>query len=68
MKRKMHICLVVFFMSAGVLIVYANTSSGFGIFSEWSNFIVNGYIAASALYFSFIFDNLMRNQQKSEQL
>jgi len=68
MKRKMHIFLVVFFMSAGVLIVYANTSAGFGIFSGWSNFIVNGYIAASALYFSFIFDNLMRNQQKAEQL
>ena len=66
MKRKLHIYLVVFLMSAGVVIVYANTYGGFGIFSEWSNFIVNAYIAASAFYFSFTFENLIRNPLKTE--
>jgi hypothetical protein len=66
MKRKLHIYLVVFLMSAGVVIVYANTYGGFGIFSEWRNFIVNAYIAASAFYFSFAFENLIRNPQKTE--
>jgi uncharacterized membrane protein len=49
MKRKLHIYLIVFLMSAGVVIVYANTYGGFGMLSEWSNFIVNAYIAASVL-------------------
>jgi len=66
MKRKLHIYLIVFLMSAGVIIVYANTYGGFGIFSEWSNFIVNAYIAASAFYFSFTFENLRRHPQKTE--
>ena len=66
MKRKLHIYLVVFLMSAGVVIVYANTYGGFGIFMEWSNFIVNAYIAASAFYFSFAFENLRRHPQKTE--
>lgn len=61
MKKKLHIYLVLFLMSAGVVIVYANTYGGFGIFSEWSKFIVNAYIAASAFYFSFSFDSLIRN-------
>ncbi len=63
MKKKLHIYLVLFLMSAGVVIVYANTYGGFGIFSEWSKFIVNAYIAASAFYFSFSFDNLIRKSQ-----
>ncbi len=66
MKRKLHIYLVVFLMSAGVVIVYANTYGGFGIFSEWSKFIVNAYIAVSAFYFSFVFENLRRHPQKTE--
>jgi len=67
MKRKLHIYLVLFLMLAGVVIIYANTTGGYGLFSEWSTFIVNGYIAASALYFSFTFENLRRNPQKSKQ-
>jgi hypothetical protein len=65
MKTKLHIYLVLFFISAGVVIVYANISGEFGIFSEWSNFIVNAYIAASALYFSFTFETLRRNLHKT---
>ena len=53
-------------MLSGVVIVYANTYGGFGIFSEWSRFIVNAYIATSAFYFSFAFENLIRNQQRTE--
>lgn len=67
MKRKLHIYLVLFLMLSGLLIVYANTTGGFGMFSAWSSFIVNGYIAASAFYFSFAFENLRKNPQKSEQ-
>ena len=66
MKRKLHAYLLVFLMLSGVVIVYANTYGGFGIFSEWSRFIVNAYIATSAFYFSFAFENLIRNQQRTE--
>lgn len=67
MKRKLHIYLVLFLMLSGLVIIYANTTGGFGMFSDWSTFIVNGYIAASAFYFSFTFENLRKNLHKPEQ-